>query len=78
MRAGPAEKAGVRIGDILIEVEDKPVSNTVAMLNLIAQLPPGTEARFKFLRDGREISLPITVGKRPKPGAPRERRQQPD
>ncbi len=78
MRAGPAEKAGVKIGDILIEVEDKPVSNTVAMLNLIAQLPPGTEARFKFLRDGRELSLPITVGKRPKPGGPRERRQQPD
>ena len=68
MRNGPADKAGVKVGDILIEVEGKAVSNTTTMLNVIAQLKPGSTARFRFLRDGREIDIPIAVGTRPKPG----------
>ena len=67
MRGGPAEKAGVRVGDILVEVEGKPVKNTASMLNVIAQIAPSTIVNFKFLRDGNEINLPIAVGKRPKP-----------
>ncbi len=71
MRGGPADKAGVKIGDILFEVEGKAVANTAAMLNLIAQLKPGHDARFRFVREGREIDLTISVGKRPKPAAAR-------
>ncbi len=67
MRGGPADKAGVKVGDILIEVDGKPVKNTVAMLNLIAQLPPGTSTRFRFARNGNDLELPIVVGKRPRP-----------
>ena len=69
MRGGPADKAGVKTGDILVEVEGKPIPNTATMLNVIAQLTPGSSGRFTFVRDGKEIELPITVGKRPKPGA---------
>ena len=69
MRGGPADKAGVKTGDILFEVEGKAIPNTAAMLNVIAQITPGSSARFGFVRDGKEIQLPITVGKRPKPGA---------
>ena len=68
MRGGPADKAGVRTGDILVEVEGKPVTNTATMLNLIAQITPGAQARFTFVREGRETTLPITVGRRPRPG----------
>ena len=69
MRGGPADKAGVKVGDILVDVEGRPVPNTASMLNQIAQLTPGTNARFRFLRDGREVELPIVIGKRPRPGA---------
>lgn len=69
MRGGPADKAGVKTGDILVEVEGKAIPNTATMLNVIAQLAPGASSRFTFVRDGKEIELPITVGKRPKPGA---------
>jgi len=69
MRGGPADKAGVRAGDILVEVEGKAIPNTATMLNVIAQLAPGASSRFTFVRDGKEIDLPITVGKRPRPGA---------
>jgi serine protease DegQ len=68
MKGGPADKAGVRTGDILIEVEGRSVTNTATMLNVIAQLQPGTTGRFTFVRDGRDTVLPITVGRRPKPG----------
>ncbi|MEI7445316.1 MAG: trypsin-like peptidase domain-containing protein [Burkholderiales bacterium] len=68
MRGGPADKAGVRTGDILIDVEGRPIPNTSTMLNVIAQIEPGTTARFTFVRDGRELAVPITVARRPKPG----------
>jgi serine protease DegQ len=69
MRGGPADKAGVRTGDILIRVDERPIPNTATMLNVIAQIEPGTTGRFVFVRDGRQIELPITVGRRPRPGA---------
>jgi len=72
MRAGPADRAGVKVGDILIDVDEKPIPDTATMLNVIAQLAPGSTASFRFLRDGDTIELPIRIGKRPKPGAPRQ------
>ncbi|MFA7666198.1 MAG: trypsin-like peptidase domain-containing protein [Burkholderiaceae bacterium] len=68
LRGGPAERAGVRVGDILIEVDGKPVFDTASMLNLIAQLTPDSTVRFHFLRDARKIEIPIRIGKRPAPG----------
>jgi len=67
MRGSPAERAGVRVGDILVDVDGKPVTSTTTMLDVIAQLQPGTTATFRFLRDGRTVELPIRVGKRPVP-----------
>jgi serine protease DegQ len=49
-------------------VEGKAIPNTATMLNVIAQIAPGSSSRFTFVREGKEIELPITVGKRPKPG----------
>ncbi|MEY3477089.1 MAG: hypothetical protein RLY65_1489, partial [Pseudomonadota bacterium] len=68
LRNGPAEKAGVKVGDILLEVDGQTVRNTAGMLNLISQLKPGAQADLKFLREGKEISLKVQVGKRPRPG----------
>ncbi|MFP5404921.1 MAG: S1C family serine protease, partial [Gammaproteobacteria bacterium] len=68
VRGGPADRAGVKVGDILIDVDGKAVANTATMLNVIAQTPPGATARFTFVRDGKPVELPIVVGKRPRPG----------
>jgi serine protease DegQ len=66
MPTGPAAKAGVKTGDILIAVEGKPVTNTATMLNLVSQLIPDSQVPFKFVRDGKDVDLVITVGRRPK------------
>ncbi|NCX42926.1 MAG: PDZ domain-containing protein, partial [Betaproteobacteria bacterium] len=68
LRNGPAEKAGVKVGDILLEVDGQIVRNTAGMLNLISQLKPGAQAELRFLREGKEVSLKVQVGKRPRPG----------
>jgi serine protease DegQ len=67
LKNGPADKAGMKPGDILISVEDKPVTDTTEMLNLIAQLIPGQKAKMTVLRKAQETTLEIVVGKRPPP-----------
>jgi serine protease DegQ len=69
MNNGPAAKAGVKTGDILISVDGKTVTNTATMLNIISQLAPQSKVPFTFVRDGANVDLNITIGTRPKPPA---------
>jgi serine protease DegQ len=69
LRGGPADKAGVRPGDVLVEIEGKPVADPTSMLNLVAALAPGNSARMKLKRAGKDLDANITVGRRPKPQA---------
>ncbi|MBI2296964.1 MAG: PDZ domain-containing protein, partial [Betaproteobacteria bacterium] len=66
-RDGPADKAGVKLGDVLLAVNDKPVADTTGMLNLIAALQPGQQAKLKLVRTQAETDVTVTVGRRPKP-----------
>ncbi|MFC0250997.1 Do family serine endopeptidase [Massilia consociata] len=66
VRGGPADRAGMRPGDILVAVGGKTVANTSEMLNLIAQLEPGEKTPLRILRKNRETTLDVTVGKRPR------------
>ena len=66
VRNGPADRAGVRPGDILLAVEGKPVASTGDMLNLVAQLEPGAKARLTLMRQNRESTVDVTVGNRPR------------
>jgi serine protease DegQ len=66
LRNGPADRAGMRPGDILVAVNGRPVQDATDMLNVIAQLQPGKKASMKVLRKNAETSLDITVGTRPR------------
>jgi serine protease DegQ len=67
IRNSPAEKAGVRRGDILIAIDDRPIESWSAMLETVANLPPGKDVLVKLMRDGESVSLKLKIGKRPKP-----------
>jgi S1-C subfamily serine protease len=67
MRGSPADKAGIRPGDVLAQVGGKRVKDAQVMLELIAALEPGKTARFNLKRDGRDVDVEVTIGKRPKP-----------
>ena len=66
VRGGPADRAGMRPGDILLSVDGRKVSSTNDMLNLIADLPPGGKARMTVMRKNRQATLDVTVGRRPR------------
>ncbi len=66
VRNGPADRAGIRPGDILLTVQGKPVTDTSQMLTLIAQLAPGEKAKMTVMRKDRESTLDVMVGKRPR------------
>jgi serine protease DegQ len=67
MRGSPADKAGIKPGDVLAQVAGKRVKDAQVMLELIAALEPGKIARFDLKRDGRDVGVDITIGKRPTP-----------
>jgi serine protease DegQ len=67
MKGGPADKGGMKPGDVLMEVEAKPVTDSASMLNLIAQLAPGSIAKMKIQREGKPQEISVAIGKRPKP-----------
>jgi serine protease DegQ len=65
IRGTPAERGGIRAGDVLVGVEDKPVTDSSSMLNLIAALKPGSTATLKLLRDAKPVEVRVTVARRP-------------
>lgn len=67
LQNGPADKAGVKPGDVLLGIEDKAVTDPQTMLTLVAGLQPGTTARLKLRRGPEEREIKVVVGKRPKP-----------
>lgn len=66
VRGGPADRAGMRPGDILLAVKGRKIVNTGDMMNLIAELPPGEKAAMTVMRKNRETTLAVTVGRRPR------------
>ncbi|MCX7150467.1 MAG: Do family serine endopeptidase [Rhodocyclales bacterium] len=67
MRGSPADKAGIKPGDVLTQVANRPVKDAQVMLELIAALQPGKTAHFDLKRDGRVMGVEVAVGKRPTP-----------
>ena len=67
VNASPADKAGIKPGDVLVGVEGKPVNDYSTTLNLISALKPGTTAALKVMREKNEFEVKVSVGIRPKP-----------
>jgi serine protease DegQ len=61
----PADKAGLKAGDILIAINDRPVINSATMLNLIAALEPNKRATLSIVRAQKKLDIKILIGKRP-------------
>ncbi|AEJ00122.1 peptidase S1 and S6 chymotrypsin/Hap [Nitrosomonas sp. Is79A3] len=63
---GPADKAGIKPGDIIIAVEGKPVKNSSEMLNRVAALSPNDTVTVTVIRNKQEKTIQVKVGVRPK------------
>jgi serine protease DegS len=62
---GPAAKAGLVPGDVVLSVQDRAVSSPGDVTGLIAEHQPGAELSVRVLRGGRLMTLRITLSARP-------------
>jgi serine protease DegQ len=67
LQGGPADKAGIKPGDILLNVNGEDITDTTRLLNVIAQIKPGTDAKVHLVRKNKELDLNVMIGKRPPP-----------
>jgi serine protease DegQ len=65
--SSPAAQAGMKTGDVLTAIDDKSINDWTVMLDTVANLPPGKLVTISLIRNGNAISLPVKIGKRPKP-----------
>ncbi|HET6719662.1 MAG TPA: DegQ family serine endoprotease [Rhodocyclaceae bacterium] len=59
----PAEKAGIKSGDIILGFNGKPVNSSRELPGMVGQTKPGTTSKLEVWRDGKKIEIAITVGK---------------
>jgi serine protease Do len=65
MKDSPAEEAGIKFEDIIIEFQEKPVENSRDLMKRVAMLTPGTEVELVVWRNGEKKTLTIELGERP-------------
>ncbi|MFH1661177.1 S1C family serine protease [Ampullimonas aquatilis] len=65
LRGGPADVGGIRPGDVVVSINQRPVTDTVDLINRIAAVAPGSSLGISVRRDGFELPLRLRAGKRP-------------
>jgi serine protease Do len=58
----PADKAGIKRGDLIVEVAGKKVTDSTALRNMVSQAAPGTKVELRIVREGKEQILTATLG----------------
>lgn len=61
----PAEKAGIKRGDVIVAYDGKQVEHTYDLTRLVGTTEPGKSVNVKVIRDGREKTLQVVIGERP-------------
>ncbi|KQP23187.1 S1C family serine protease [Pseudorhodoferax sp. Leaf267] len=65
LQNGPAAQAGIRPGDVIVDVAGKAVGNVSELLSSVAALKPGTVSAFEVLRRDEKVRIDVTPGVRP-------------
>jgi len=61
LAGSPAEKAGVKRGDVLLTYDGKPVRGVRELQLLVASTPAGSKVELVVLRQGKRLNLPVTI-----------------
>ena len=71
---GPAQKAGMKAGDLIVEFEGETVNDNAHLLKLVAAAKPGDKVKVKVIRGRKEKKLEVELGERPREFASAQRR----
>jgi serine protease Do len=63
--SSPAEKAGLKIGDVILSVDGKTVGDPSALRNLVADIPVGKEVRVGIVRDKKTRDVTVKIAEQP-------------
>jgi serine protease Do len=66
MKKSPAEKAGIKQGDVVLQFNGKVVEDTGHLRNMVSQTPIGTKVRIKLLRQKKELDVEAEIAELPK------------
>ncbi|MBI5560286.1 MAG: DegQ family serine endoprotease [Deltaproteobacteria bacterium] len=61
----PAEKAGIKTGDIIVEFDGKPIEELNDLPRTVAATVPGKKVEVRIVRDGKEMAVQLKVGRKP-------------
>ncbi len=62
---GPAARAGIRRGDVVVAVNGERIESSRGLIRAVAGVTPGISVRVTVRRQGHEVEIPVTVGRRP-------------
>jgi serine protease Do len=71
VRGGPADKAGIQAGDVILSIDGDDVEQVKELTRKIAELSPDHEAKVVVLRDGERETLEVRIGTTPSESEPR-------
>lgn len=66
LQDGPASKAGMKPGDVVVRIAGQPIRNTAQLLNVVAALKPQTDAVVGVLRGQQAVDLKVHIAQRPR------------
>lgn len=61
VKDSPAEKAGIKVEDIILKIDTKPVNNASVLRNAVYIMMPGTKINLSILRKDQVIQVPVTI-----------------
>lgn len=62
---GPADRAGIKRGDVITAVNNQPIIDNNSLRNTVAAMPPGSNVTLTVLRNGRDQSVPVSLAELP-------------